>query len=55
LEQDRGALFLKPKWHAWAGRVAGMRSKDELLCYLAQARGADEPPVGDVVEQKPGH
>lgn len=43
-----------PKWHSWRGKFASLRSKDELLVYLAQARGADEHSVGEVVGHLPG-
>jgi hypothetical protein len=43
-----------PKWGGWAGKFVALRTKDELLSYLMQARNADEHTVGDIAEKQPG-
>jgi hypothetical protein len=50
-----GAHFKRsPKWTGWAKKFIAMRTKDELLSYLMQARNADEHTVGEIAAKEPG-
>ena len=41
-----------PKWDAWWGKYKSLRTKDELLSYLVNARGADEHSVEEIVSRE---
>jgi hypothetical protein len=43
-----------PKWVGWAGKFVALRTKDELLSYLMQARNADEHSISDIAERQAG-
>ena len=38
-----------PRFAGWKGKYDILRSSDELLTYLVQARGAEEHTIGEVV------
>jgi hypothetical protein len=42
-----------PKWSGWQSRFARLRKDDPLLCYLMQARHADEHTVNQIVDREP--
>ncbi len=49
------AHYMKsPKWNAWSQKVIKLRSSDELLSYLRNARGADEHTVNEIVSRQSG-
>ncbi|GED78413.1 MULTISPECIES: hypothetical protein [Pseudomonas] len=43
-----------PKWDAWWGKYKRLRSSDELLAYLINARGAEEHSVEEIVGRDGG-
>lgn len=45
-----------PKFQGWTyrGKVMGLRSSDELLAYLRNARGADEHSIADLMGRTGG-
>ncbi|MGS0546759.1 hypothetical protein ACU8WE_30035 [Pseudomonas parakoreensis] len=43
-----------PKWDSWWGKYKRLRSDDELLSYLINARGAEEHSVEQIVEKHLG-
>lgn len=43
-----------PKWTGWNSKYERLRRTDELLCYLLNARGAEEHTVNEITEKKPG-
>ena len=43
-----------PKWGAWWGKYKKLRSDDELLSYLINARGADEHSVDNMLRDQHG-
>jgi hypothetical protein len=49
-------LKRSPKYQGWneRGRTEKIRRQDPLLCYLVNARGADEHSVEDITRSEPG-
>lgn len=43
-----------PNWDSWWGKYKRLRSDDELLSYLINARGAEEHSVEQIVEKHLG-
>lgn len=43
-----------PKWNGWQGRYKQLRTKDELLAYLINARGAEEHTVEEITQKQAG-
>jgi hypothetical protein len=43
-----------PKWLGWASKYEQARKSDPLLCYLINARGAEEHSVNEIVGREPG-
>lgn len=43
-----------PKWDAWWGKYKKLRTTDELLAYLINARGAEEHSVEEIVGRNGG-
>lgn len=50
-------LKRSPKYQGWVerGRIEQLRRKDPLLCYLINARGADEHAIDDIVAREEGY
>lgn len=44
-----------PKWNSWHGKYVNLRKKDELLCYLVNARGADEHTTENITQIQRAH
>ena len=43
-----------PKWDAWWGKYKKLRTTDDLLAYLINARGAEEHSVEDIAGRQGG-
>lgn len=43
-----------PRWNGWQGKYLKLRGNDELLCYLVNARGADEHTINEITERTEG-
>ena len=43
-----------PKWNGWKGKYEQIRKSDPLLTYLANARGADEHSINEILSREPG-
>jgi hypothetical protein len=50
-------LKRSPKYQGWVerGRVQELRRNDPFLCYLVNARGADEHTIEDIVGREEGY
>ncbi|MFZ1288904.1 MAG: hypothetical protein WAR79_02350 [Melioribacteraceae bacterium] len=41
-----------PKWNGWQSKYVNLRKNDQLLCYLINARGAEEHTINEITSKE---